>query len=169
MDWCTCLSISVRIESLNIPRQWPGEQGFSRGIRTSLSPTPRVGGPRLPDTWQGDDAAGDTSVACCSVLVTVRARTHEQEERRPRPPAGHTDPAEAVSCTCSTASREPGRRWGPQRQHVQTPGAWAGKIPGGAPPDDGPGNADTTSSPAGSAAWSVGAGAWHPVGHSAQG
>src|SRR5262245_25303843 len=108
-DWCTCLSISVRIESFNIPRQWPGEQGFSSGILTSLSPTPRVGGPRPPDTWQGDDAAADTDVACVGVLVTVRERPHAMEERRLRPPSGHTDPADAVSCTCSNASRWPGR------------------------------------------------------------
>src|SRR5262245_7223844 len=76
-DWCTCLSISVRIESLNIPRQWPGEQGFSSGILTSLSPTPRAGGPRPPDTWQGGDAAADTDVpasACWSLFVRGRMR-----------------------------------------------------------------------------------------------
>ena len=50
------------------------------------------------------------AVACVGVLVTVRERLHAMEERRLRPPAGHTDPADAVSGTYSNASRGPGRR-----------------------------------------------------------
>ena len=70
------------------------------------------------------------------------------EERRPRPPSGHTDRADAVSGTCSNASRGLGRLWWQHRQNVPTPGAWHGQTPGEARHDDGPGNADTTSSPA---------------------
>src|SRR4029453_8820593 len=58
----------------------------------------------------GDDAAADTDVACVGVPVTVRERPHAREERRLRPPPGHTDPTDAVSCTCSNAFRWPGRR-----------------------------------------------------------
>src|SRR5262245_45012358 len=130
-------------------------QGFSRGIIPALWPTQRAGGQGPPDARQGDDAADDTGVACVGVLVTARARTPEQEEQRPRPPAGHTDPVDAVSCTCSTAFRGPGRRWGPHQQNVPSPEAWHGPTPGEARHDDGPGNADTTSSPAGSAACGV--------------
>src|SRR6266702_4520143 len=112
-------------------------------------------------------SADDTGVACFGVLVTVREPTHEMEEWRPRPPSGPTDQADAVSCTCSNASRGPGRLGWPHRQNVPTPGAWHGQTPGEARHDDGPGNADTTSSPAGSAACCVCAGGWHPVGHGA--